>query len=1150
MVISSRCSFWLTWMLLAAGILLDRTIAREQASDVSTAAETGEPAFDRESLEFFEIKIRPLLVARCHRCHGPKKQEGSLRLDSRASILKGGDLGPAIVPHEPGQSLLIDAIRYGDTLQMPPKQQLPANEIALLEEWVRRGGPWTADGTKSTASKKVSGFDLQKRKRDHWAWKPISAPPIPSLSGSHGATSAIDAFLLAKLDEAGLERAKPAEKRILIRRATFDLIGLPPTPKEVEAFLADPSADAFTKVVDRLLASPHFGERWARHWLDLVRYAETLGHEFDYPLTDAWRYRDYVIRALNADVPYDQFLREHIAGDLLQPPRLHPTEGYNESVIATAFWYLGEALHAPVDSRADYATRIDNQLDVVSKAFLGLTVACARCHDHKFDAISTKDYYALAGYLTSSHQQQALLDPGGRIETGAKQLAELQRLGREASTVMLPSDGGEASDCFARCLLACREAHGITDPAALEAIARDRRIDRALLERFIAAVADPAAQEPGNPLFAWNKLADANLPEESFLTRRSVLEAAVKRRGELAAAATHDQQVFEDFSSGFDKGLSQNRPPRGGQVHFSPKTPQYEPVPDDFAVGPTWFPSGWAFGESPTKWSDWLASPSGPELLTAGMAHSGRLGARLQGVLRSSKFTIEKPYILYRLGGRNAQVRLVVDGYMMDRFTELLFEGLSFKVNTDGAMQWHTQSVARYLGHRAYIELIDPGDGFIAVDEIRFASSGASEASNDSFTALVLAQPNVVSAAALAKAYGNVLTKSLHDWRAGKPSAAAEFVQWAMSRHLLPDGGVAETTLTDLAQQAAAIDAALPDPVKVVAIADGSAEDQPVSIRGNYKTPGEVVPRRLLEAIAGAEQPEHVRGSGRLELAERMLAPDDPFPARVMVNRVWQHLFGRGIVATVDNFGVLGERPTHPELLDYLASRFRSEGWSIKKLIREIMLTKAYQMASVGAASAEQRDPLNLLLHRANVRRLEGEAIRDALLAVSGRLDPTQFGPPVRVHLSPFMEGRGRPEQSGPLDGAGRRSIYLEVRRNFLSPFMVAFDTPRPASTVGRRNVSNVPAQALSMMNDPFVVDQCRVWANRALAEAGRSPEDRIRRLYMAAFSRPPSVEELNESTSFLAEQARIYGVGMDDVRPWADLCHVLVNVKEFIFIR
>ncbi|MEX0614245.1 MAG: DUF1553 domain-containing protein, partial [Pirellulales bacterium] len=558
------------------------------------------------------------------------------------------------------------------------------------------------------------------------------------------------------------------------------------------------------------------------------------------------------------------------------------------SVIATAFWYLGEALHAPVDSRADYATRIENQVDVVSKTFLGLTVACARCHDHKFDAISTKDYYALAGYVTSSHQQLAMLDPGGRITMGTDRLVELQQRGREAWTKMLPQSADEASDIFTRCLLACRAARGETDQAALDKIAQTHRVDRALLERFIAAAADTAVQEPSHPLFGWNKLAAAHLPEESFLTRRSVLEAAMKQRSEQAAAVAQDQLVFDDFSSGFDK----------------------------------WYPTGWAFGQSPTKCGDWLSSPSGPQLLAAGVAHSGRFGPNLQGVIRSPKFTIEKPYIHYRLSGRNGRVRLIVDGYLMDNFSELLFEGLSFEVNTEGAMRWHTQSVAKHLGHRAYIEIVDSGDGFVAVDEIRFASSAASDTPIDNITPLVLSQPNVVSTDTLAKAYGDVWDQSLQDWRDGRPSASAEFVRWALSQHLVPAGDGPHVELVHLAQQAAAIDAALPAPVKVVAIADGSGEDQPVHIRGSYKSLGDVVPRRLLEAISGPDRPGPVHGSGRLELAERMLAPDNPFTARVMANGVWQHLFGRGIVATVDNFGVLGEQPTHPELLDYLATRF------------------------------------------------------------------------------------------------------------------------------------------------------------------------------------------------------------------------------------
>lgn len=1113
-MISFRGCLWLSPVLLAHCICSNGVVAEEQRNAPSAAGVTTSPAFAQLALEFFESKIRPILVNRCQRCHGSEKQEGGLRLDSRSSILLGGDSGPAIVPHEPDQSLMIDAVRYGDTHQMPPKQQLPAGEIALLEEWVRRGGPWPSDvSARSTAS--VKAFDLQERKRTHWAWQPIIAPAIPNLSDSNHTASAIDAFLLAKLADAGIERARPADKRALIRRATFDLIGLPPTPEEVEAFEADSSPDAFARVVDRLLASPHFGERWARHWLDLVRYAETLGHEFDYPITEAWRYRDYVIRALNADVPYDQFLREHIAGDLLRSPRLHPTEGYDESVIATAFWYLGEALHAPVDSQADYATRIENQVDVVSKAFLGLTLACARCHDHKFDAISTKDYYALAGYLTSSHQQSALLDPGGRIEAGARELGELHRQGREAWVSMLPRNAAEASACFARCLLASRAADGVTDPSALDNIAQNYHVDRGLLDRFIAASAETSAQEVGHPLYAWNKLAAPHLPEESFLTRYSVLEATVKQRSGQATAARQDQQVFEDFSSSFEK----------------------------------WYPSGWAFGESPTKWGEWIATPNGAELLPAGVAHSGRLGAKFQGVLRSSTFTIERPLILYRLGG-NGQVRLIVDGYMMDAFTELLFEGLSFKVNTDGAMQWHSQSVAKYLGHRAHIEIVDQGDGFVAVDEIRFAASDAPATPSDSTTALLVSNPEITSTESLAKAYGEIWVKALEDGRNGKPSTEAEFARWAISQHMVPADAALELKIADLATQAAEIDATLPDPVKVVAMTNGSGEDQRVQIRGNYKNLGEVARRRFLEAIADVDQAEPARDSGRLELAERMLSPSDPFPARVMANRIWQHLFGRGIVATADNFGALGAPPTHPELLDYLAIRFRREGWSIKKLIREIMLTQAYQMASIGSDTAEQRDPQNLLLHRANVRRLEGEAIRDSLLAISGRLDPKQFGTSVRIYLSPFMEGRGRPEQSGPLDGDGRRSIYVEVRRNFLSPFMLAFDTPQPASTTGRRNTSNVPAQALVMLNDPFVMEQCRIWATLALSGPISSPEERIRRLFLTAFCRPPTPEELNDSLSFLQEQATTYKVGMDDVRPWTDLCHTLVNVKEFVFIQ
>lgn len=1086
-------------------------VAGDAVADVGSA----EPNFDAAAVEFFEQRVRPLLAGHCHDCHGPKKQEGGLRLDSRAAVLRGGDSGPTVVPHEPDASLLIDAVRYGDVYQMPPTEQLPPGEIAVLEEWVRRGAPWPTDDPVQ-ADVNTTAVDIVARKRSHWAWRPIVSPAVPATRDGQVAATAIDAFLLAKLAEAGIERAAPADKPTLIRRATFDLLGLPPTPEEVDAFVADLSPDAFRRLVDRLLASPHFGERWGRHWLDLVRYAETLGHEFDYPITNAWHYRDYVIRALNADVPYDQFVREHIAGDLLEPPRLHPSEGYNESVIGTAFWYLGEAMHAPVDSRADRAVRLENQIDVFSKTFLGMTVACARCHDHKFDAITTRDYYALAGYLTSSHQQQTLLDPQGRIASGYRRLSALQERGREAWTAMLPTDPDAAGDAFARGLLAVRASHGVNDAARLDAIAHAHGMDRAMLDRFRATVAGASAQGSGHPLRVWAMLAGGDDSDESFLTRRSAFEAAaVQQRGHGTTAA-QTEAVFEDFSADFDR----------------------------------WFPAGWAFGERPTRPGDWQANETGARLLPGGLAHSGRYGAKMQGVLRSATFTIEQPYILYRLCGRNARVRLVVDGYMMDDFTPLLFEGLSFNVDMGDALRWHSQSVAKFLGHRAHIELIDAGDGYLAVDEIRFAEMPTADRPDGPIDSWLLALPNVDSARALAGAYARIWAQGVADWQKERTTAASELVRWALESGLLPIGKEVAAELVTLDAEVDAVNSQLPSPEKVVAITDGSSDDQPVQIRGNHKVAGEVVPRRLLEAIAGAAQKTPARGSGRLDLAERLLAADNPLAARVMVNRVWQHLFGRGIVATVDNFGVLGEPPTHAELLDYLAADFRAEGWSVKRLIREILLSDAYQLASESRTSAEERDPLNLLLHRANVRRLEGEVIRDALLAISGRLDAKQFGPPVPIHLTPFMEGRGRPKQSGPLDGDGRRTIYVEVRRNFLSPFMLAFDTPQPASAVGRRNVSNVPAQALTLMNDAFVVEQCRLWAERALVEQDATAEERIQRLYRMAFGRPPSDQELSDATAFVSEQAAAYDGGPSDVRPWADLCHVLVNVKEFVFVK
>ena len=823
----------------------------------------------------------------------------------------------------------------------------------------------------------VEPFDLQKRRAAHWAWQPVRAVPPAPVKNAAWPGDPIDQYILARLESVGLTPAPPADKRTLIRRTYFDLVGLPPEPAAVETFVNDASPDAFANVVDGLLASPHFGERWARHWLDLVRYAETYGHEFDYPIPDASQYLYYVVRALNADVAYDRFVTEHIAGDLLAEPRLHPTEKFNESVIATGFWFLHEQTHAPVDVRQHQGDRIDNQLDVFGKTFQAMTIACTRCHDHKLDAISTKDYYALYGVLESTRQQTAYLDPGGRITAIMPQLEAARRIGNDA-------------------------------------ISTTQRVTRLVP------------------------------PYAGRFTR------------------------FERFD-----------------------LPTYD----------GWFVTGHAFGDAPTAEGEWDSQRRGPRTVAPGVAHSGLLAPQLRGTLRSRSFVIDKPFIDYLAAGAKGQIRLIIDGYTMDAFNDLLFGAMRVSVDTpDGRFQWHRQDVGRYRGRRAYVEIVDDaGDGWIAVDEIVFTD-------------------------------GSV-----------PPPPVPPEMPVVPALESSPELALASERLDELA-------ATLPEPMRALAACDGDGVESAVFRRGSHRLPGELVPRRYLEAIDATTLSGP--GSGRLDLARRVTSPDNPLTARVMVNRVWHHLFGRGIVPTVDDFGVMGEPPSHPELLDHLADRFVREGWSVKRLIRAIVLSGTYRMSSSSHdPRAEQADPANVLLNRMPVRRLQGEVIRDAMLTVSGRLDRTACAPIVEVHLTDFLVGLGRPKEGGPLDGHGRRSLYTKVRRNFLPPMMLAFDTPIPFSAIGRRSVSNVPAQALILMNDPFVLEQAKVWAAATLEDRGLADEQRIDRMYHRAFARRATDAERRDGLEFLQTQAAELGVPQGDSRLWADFAHVLFNVKEFVFV-
>jgi hypothetical protein len=1091
----------------------------------AAAPASGDPT---AGLDFFEKRVRPVLVEHCLPCHGLAKQRSGLRLDRMEDIQKGGDRGPAVIARSPKDSPLVQAIRYDDAdLSMPPKGKLPERAIADLTAWVQMGAPMPA--SEPAAAGAPAEFDLSSR-RQHWAYQPIRAVAPPEVADPR-ATTPIDRFLLQRLRQAGLQPAPPVDRRALIRRVTFDLLGLPPAVEEVNAFLADGAPDAFAKVVDRLLASPHYGERWARHWLDLVRYTETLGFEFDFDLYNAWRYRDYVIRAFNEDLPYDQFLVEHLAGDLLERPRVVAAAGgrpWNESILGTAFYTMGEGRQTPLDIRQEQVDRIDNQIDVLGKTFLAQTIACARCHDHKFDAISTRDYYALAGFLKSSRFQQGFLEPPERATTRTRQTADLRAQLRAAAVAQLAPVWRAQAGQVDRYLMAARGAL-MARVSCAERIARETGLDGMLLERWVDALKDSAA-EPTWPLHAWATLAS---PETAAPARYHQRFQALER---LAASQTPAGELFEDFG----------KPDLSG-----------------------WFATGAAFGAAPARRGDLLAEklPEGWWFRLADRgASSAVVSPRLQGELRSRSFTIGKRYLHVLLSGRRARLHLVIDGYTL--IMNPIYGGLKVEPKSERPT-WYTIDVNLWKGHRAFLELSDStippyglnppawrgnvpevnADGYLALHEVRFsdqATAPGPAVSPADRQALVRGHsggPEVMAAA-----YQQLLLAEIDRWRAGA-SGSLDLLSWMLDQRLLVSAGAeARGPLAALLARVQAMEAAEAQPARAPVVADGTGEDEQLLLRGNPETPGPPVPRAPPEVMAtGFHLGQTGSGSGRLAFARHLTRGDNPLVARVLVNRLWQHHFGAGIVRTPDDFGRMGQPPTHPELLDHLAAEFVRGGWSIKKMHRLMLLTSAYQMSSEVKPRAARVDPENRLLHHQPVRRLEGEAIRDAMLAVAGRLDRTLFGPSVLPFVTEHMEGRGRPE-SGPLDGGGRRSIYISARRNFPLPMLVAFDQPTPASTIGRRGTSTVPAQALTLMNDPFVAQQARRWAERLLAGPG-STRARVERLWQEAFARPPTTAELRDAQRFLAAQARPYQAAADDPRLWADLCHVLFNLKEFIFL-
>ncbi|MEZ4774668.1 MAG: PSD1 and planctomycete cytochrome C domain-containing protein [Bacteroidia bacterium] len=972
----------------------------------------------------FNYHIRPILSANCYICHGPdsSSREANLRLDNFAdatSPLEDG--GHAIVPGHAAKSELMRRISSHDPeVQMPPpeaKKILSETEIELLRRWIDNGAEW----------------------KTHWAFIPPEKPAIPRKVAKAGTSAVVDYLIGKELKNKKITPSAEADKHTQIRRLSYLLTGLPPAPEDVRDFLADNSPDAYEKLVDRLLDSPHFGERWARHWMDLVRYAESMGHEFDYNVGGAWHYRDYLIRAFNEDVHYNQLVMEHIAGDMLPNPRLQPGKGGNESVIGTAFFYMGEGKHSPVSIKQEEADRVDNMIDVTSKTFQGLTVGCARCHDHKFDPIPTTDYYAMYGMLES-----ARFTP---------------------QPVNLSPDYQDILNMLDRQQTVLRNAVG-------------RQMLQSLEEEALTKTIPPVINAV---------LVDGGATEDNDSSTFSVLG---------------------DFRSGTFDG---------------------------------WYADGLAFGEKPAE-GKFLPDTATCKLsaISYPSATMRRYGPGIHGALRSPNFTITDDFIEVRAAGKNSVIRAVIDNFQLIQWP--IYGDISKTIAGEN-MTNYRMDVAMWKGHKAYVEILPglfdrhtyslPSDAWAEVEYVVTWSGKSPE----------LPEPSVSTSSSGARA-------AIENWIAGTASLSElKLINKLIETHKVD---VSLDPVWEDVEKWQVLTQKAWRPDYIIGFTEGDSVFSPVFIRGKVGNYSEFdVQHQFLHSVAGKE-PFPQNGSGRLAWAKAVTDPANPLTSRVMINRIWHYLYGRGIVESVDNFGLQGKLPTNPELLDFLAVRFIEDGWSVKKMIRSLVLTQTFRRASEVSPENQLADPQNLLWHHFPVRRLEAESIRDGILAISGCLDSAMFGESVPVHLTPFMTGRGRPDISGPLDGGGRRSIYLSIRRNFLSPMMLVFDMPVPFSTFGNRNITNVPAQSLTLMNDPFVQEEAGYWAANVMA-ATASREARIAAIYQRAFSREPTTEDIRQAEEFLKMQAVYYGCEdgqeMDEPQIWADYCHTIFNLKEFIHL-
>ncbi len=1099
-----------------------------------------------EELDFFESRIRPILIQHCYECHSSASDEvgGGLLLDHRAGWQAGGDSGVALVSGSPQESLLIKALKQ-ESSEMPPAGKLPDDVIADFERWILGGAVDPRDQPLSAAEAAAESWRSRlAERRQWWSLQPPKSVAPPELNGERWSREPVDRFVWSALQQARLGPAAPAEADVLLRRLSFVLTGLPPTSEQVFAFspaFHKHPDQALEQLVDELLDSPHFGERIARHWMDVVRYTDTYGYEWDIPARGSWQYRDYLIRAFNADVGFDQLVREQIAGDLLAEPRINVQEQFNESLIGPMFYHLGEHRHgSSLDFNGIHQEMINNKIDAFSKAFLGMTVACARCHDHKLDAISQADYYALAGVFMTPRWTARSIDAPGKHAAEIAELRQLRtQIQQQLGEFWTAADGPLSSGTDLRqWAFAHRDLFATATP---EQVAFP----------FLKLVSQTQGVAPGDL---------SSLPPE------------------LASVDHSASKIWQQLVTSW-KSVNAQRQSANASAFTSLSAFVKPGFPDGWVTEGDGILHGYVVNGTP------LISLEGATLIASFLPrgyHTHALSSKLPGAVRlPAAAQFSQSHVSVQLsGGEWAGYRSIPQNAFLSE-GPAFFDPLADPVWTTFSATLLKNGVTRVLAEITTASLnsnFPPRTGVARSGSVTLADQdeGYDKRSWLSITGIVAHDAGGIPLDTLPQfsALYDTDTDSLPatdaeywqrlcDWQRGairrwgkqeSQPGDVPLLNWMLTTGLLSNDASLIPQAAELVKQYRQAESRITFPRTANSMDERgvSSVNYRLNIRGNVDDEGAAVPRNFLEVFRGNHGVAEAAGSGRLELAAYLSSHDNPQTARVFVNRVWQWMFGTGLVATPSDFGQLGDRPSHPELLDWLAIQFMNEGWSTRKLIRRLALSETFRQSGLVDHAAAERDPENRLLHHYPTRRLEAEAIRDSLLAVSGRLDRQLYGRPINPPRG--SEDTTKRLFTGPLDSLGRRSLYMEMSIMEPPKFLVGFNLPDLKLPVGRRDVTNVPAQALILLNDPLVVQLAEFWGTRLVDDDSPDCEQRVRTMFIRALGRLPGDRELKRLTSAVQRFAKTGSVTADSVMTdkaaWSELAHVFFNTKEFIYYR